>query len=111
VQDEQMQWLAENMELKIYKQGDLLFKAGEPATHMYVIHDGLFSIYIDRNGKRQSFAESGTKDITGVLPYSRMKVAAGNGEATRTSTVFALDRNKFHDMICNQYELTEVLVH
>lgn len=111
VPDNQMQWLAENIAVKIFKPGDLLFKAGEPATHMYVIHDGHFNIYVDRNGKRQAFAETGKKDITGVLPYSRMKIAAGNGEATVTSTVFALDRNKFHDMICNQYELTEVLVH
>lgn len=111
VPDEQMHWLAENMEVKIFEPGDMLFKSGAPATHMYIIRDGLFKIYIDRNGQRQVFAETGTHDITGVLPYSRMKVAGGNGEATITSTVFALDRNKFHDMICNQYELTEVLVH
>jgi signal transduction histidine kinase len=111
VPDDQMQWLAENMEVKIYEPGDTLFKSGEPATHMYVIHDGLFNIYIDRNGQRQAFAEVGTHEITGVLPYSRMKVAGGNGEAIKRSTVFALDRNKFTDMICNQYKLTEVLVH
>ena len=111
VPDDQMQWLAGHIELKIFEKGDLLFKAGEPATHMYVIHDGLFNIYIDRNGKRQAFAEIGTKDITGVLPYSRMKLASGNGEASVKSIVFALDRNTFPEMICNQYELTEVLVH
>lgn len=111
VPDDQMQWLAENMEVKIYEPGDTLFKSGEPATHMYVIHDGLFNIYIDRNGQRQAFTEVGTHEITGVLPYSRMKVAGGNGEAIKRSTVFALDRNKFTDMICNQYKLTEVLVH
>lgn len=111
VPDDQMQWLSDNIEVKTYEPGDLLFKAGAPATHMYIIHDGLFNIYMDRNGKRQNFTEIGKHDITGVLPYSRMKVAAGNGEASVTSTVLALDRNKFHDMICNQYELTEVLVH
>ncbi len=47
---DQMQWLAENMELKIFEQGNLLFKAGEPATHMYVIHDGIFTIFMERNG-------------------------------------------------------------
>lgn len=111
VPDYQMQWLAENMELKIFEQGHLLFKAGEPATHMYVIHNGLFTIFMERNGKRQTLTEIGTKDITGVLPYSRMKVATGSGEASIKSIVFALDRNKFPDMICNQHELTEVLVH
>ncbi len=111
VPDNQMQWLAENMELKIFEQGDLLFKTREPATHMYVIHDGLFTIFMERNGKRQTLTEIGTKDITGVLPYSRMKVATGSGEASKKSIVFALDRNKFPDMICNHHELTEVLVH
>lgn len=111
VPEEQIHWLAENIELKIFEPGDFLFKAGDPTSHMYVIHHGLFSIYADRNGKRQVITEPGPKDITGVLPYSRMKVATSNGVASKTSTVFALDRSKFRDMICNHYELTEVLVH
>ena len=111
VPDEQIGWLAENIEARIFEPGDMLFKSGQPALHMYIIHDGLFNIYAERNGKRQNFAEIGTHDITGVLPYSRMKVAGGNSEAIRRSVVFALDRNKFHYMICHQYELTEMLVH
>jgi signal transduction histidine kinase len=110
VPDEQMKWFAENSEVNYFEKGEELFTPGKSADHIYIIMSGHFRLCFERNGKLQEIGELFPKEITGVLPYSRMKTTSGIGEALESSSVLGFHRNLFHDMICNHHELTAVFV-
>ena len=80
-------WLARNGQEVVANPGDILFEEGAPAEHMVLIlkgeihvrrqHGGPMALFIGRMGQ-----------MTGVLPFSRMKGYGGQGFAV--SPVWAL---------------------
>ena len=104
-------WMASNSELLSFEKGETLFKPNEPADNLYIILHGSFDIYFERDGRRNNVSDLKANDITGLLPYSRMKEARAAAEALETSKVLALHRGKFNEMICERHQLTSVFVH
>lgn len=111
IPEPQMEWLVDNSNVIELSAGEYLFQPQQPALHLYIVLNGAFRIYFERNGQVQEVAELLPKELTGVLPYSRMKAASAFGQAKENAQVLALHRDLFPDMICNHHELTEVLVH
>jgi len=111
IPEPQMEWLVDNSNVIELKAGEYLFQPQQPALHLYIVLSGAFRIYFERNGQIQEVAELLPKELTGVLPYSRMKAASAFGQAKENAQVLALHRDLFPDMICNHHGLTEVLVH
>jgi len=105
-----LEWLIEKGHYKRYKKGEFLFYAGMKTEHMQVIIQGNYSIWLDQNGERLEMGEFGVGNITGVLPFSRMKTARGNGQATETTEVLELHKDYFIEMVNVSYELTQALV-
>lgn len=80
--DEQLQWLLDHAEAIEYSDGELAGKTGETAEWMSFIIEGGIDFYMNVNG-RLVFYHHFTNDtesggVTGLLPYSRMKVYPGN---------------------------------
>ncbi len=109
--ESELDWLIANAELKRYKAGEHIFAPDMAAEWFIVILEGEFRIFFERNGQRQEMNELAAGEITGLLPYSRMKVASGTGEAKVDATILRLHRRHFDEMICNHHPLTELLVH
>ena len=78
---------------------------------MTLVLSGRIRIYtLQKNQSREiTILEKG--DITGLLPYSRLKVAVGYGQALETSHILTFHRKDMPEMIRECYELTESLVH
>ncbi len=86
-------WLARHGEEVIAQAGDVLFEEGAPAERMILIlkgeihvrrqHSGPMALFIGRAGQ-----------MTGLLPFSRMKTAGGQGFAV--SPVWAIQIHKSH---------------
>jgi signal transduction histidine kinase len=106
-----LDWLIVQAEMVDFATGESVFSPGLPADYLLMVLRGEFRLYFERNGQRQEFNEMGPGAITGLLPYSRMKVANGTGEAKVPSTILRLHKDKFSEMICYHHALTEVLVH
>ncbi len=106
-----LQWLLDNSELLVLSAGEYIFAPAMPADWFVLILKGQFRIYFERNGQRQEVNDIGPGDITGLLPYSRLKVSNGYAEAKEAAIVLRLHRDHFQDMICNHHALTEALVH
>jgi signal transduction histidine kinase len=111
VPEQSLQFLIDTGEVIHLNQGDLIFEPGAQATHLYIILDGYLKLSISRNGQTSEFGEFEPGEITGVLPYSRMKEASGLAESKGKSVIFRFHRQHFPSMIANHYELTEALVH
>lgn len=100
--DEFLKWLLEHSEVIEYEDGELLTKTGEPVDWMYFIIEGRLDFYMDVNGKLVYFhhfandTESG--GVTGLLPYSRMKVSPGNSFSIGKLRSIRLHKKYFQEL-------------
>jgi len=91
-------WLARHGTELIAATGEILFEEGAPAEQMMLIlkgeihvrrqHGGPMALFIGRAGQ-----------MTGLLPFSRMKSYGGQGFAITDCWVLAVHRSQFADML------------
>jgi signal transduction histidine kinase len=104
----QLQWFADGAEMQRFEAGSALITSGMPVEYAYVIHSGKIHL-MSPQGNVNAMLMPG--DISGTLPYSRMKQAASSGVAAIDTTALAFPAARFREMIHAHYELTEALVH
>jgi signal transduction histidine kinase len=112
--DEHLQWLSEHMETNEYEDGMLISKSGDPADHMWFIPQGSVDFYMDVNGQQiyyykfRNDQESG--GVSGLLPYSRMKVLPGYTYAVGKTKTYKLHKKYFHELEQLNPELIQRLI-
>lgn len=107
----QLEWLASVGTLRRLPAGEVLVAAGAPVGGMWVMLDGHTSIRVDRGTGPHIVMEWYGGDVSGVLPYSRIKGPPGDVIAEAPTELLAVDATHIPYMIRECYELTEVLVH
>src|SRR5580704_4364466 len=107
--DDQLDWfLSQSQELQL-KAGEVYSREGDPADAMFVVLEGLMQGRGERGGETFIFdLEPG--DITGVLPFSRMKTFTVSGRAQTDSHALRFARSLFPELIQRMPELTQRLV-
>ncbi|HCY77976.1 MAG TPA: hypothetical protein DHV28_18880 [Ignavibacteriales bacterium] len=100
--DVHLQWILEHAEVIEYESGELVAKTGDPADWMFFIIQGGFDFYMNVNG-RLVFYHHFTNDVesggvTGILPYSRMKVYPGNSIAVDKLRGLRLHKKYFQEL-------------
>lgn len=108
---EQLQWLISQSEEKLVPEGELLFKAGDPVIATIILVSGKVRISATINGHYREIVELNDDNITGWLPFSRVKNAMGNGLCLKDTRVLICPAEKIKAHIEQHYELTEALVH
>jgi signal transduction histidine kinase len=108
---EQLQWLAAHGELRQLAPGEVLSPRNTPEKSMHVVLSGLLSISIDHGAGRRRAMEWRGGEVTGVLPYSRLKSPPGDVVADEPTDVLSLDRSNLGALVAECHDLTEVLVH
>lgn len=111
VPESDLAWLVAHGEFLQYDNRSLVFKPGEPVDHMLVVLQGRLELLRTQQGQTVEKVELNAGQLAGLLPYSRIKAASLPGYANGDLAVLALHRSHFHEMICDHYALTEVLVH
>jgi signal transduction histidine kinase len=96
--DEEYEWLAGNGSQRHVSAGTVLFHDGDPATHMQILLKGEIHVRRQR-GPMDSLFIGRSGQITGVLPYSRMKTYGGTGYTTADTWVLEYDRATFPEML------------
>lgn len=94
----EFEWLATHGTERFESAGAKLFEDGEPATHMTIILKGELHVQRRKHGPQTLFfGRSG--QITGLLPYSRMKAYGGQGFAVCDLWVLEFDRALFPEIL------------
>ncbi len=106
VPDSELQWLIDHCEYKEYEEGTKIFAPEDAADFMYLIMEGEALFYMMQNGERRGYGTAGAGVITGLLPYSRMKVARGNGVALRPIKTLVLHRSQMRQLTVDCRETT-----
>lgn len=105
-----LQWLLDKGTYLTLQPGEFLFRKNDPTEQMHVILDGKIEVYFEQGGQRQNVFHLENGDITGVLPYSRLKTANGFGMAIAPTRVLQLHKDHFHEIEALSYELMQRLV-
>jgi signal transduction histidine kinase len=107
--DDQLNWfISQSQELNL-KAGDVYSRQGDPADSMFVILEGHLQGRGELRGETFVFdLEPG--DVTGVLPFSRMKQFTVGGRAVTDSRVLRFSASLFPDLVQKMPELTKRLV-
>ncbi len=108
---EELAWLAEHGTLVHYQKGDLIARQGDRADGLLVVFSGRFAVYLNRGTGMRRTIESGTGDVAGLLPFSRMAGSPGEVYAEEPSKVLLIPSDLMPELIRNCYEVTAILVH
>jgi len=107
--DDQIDWfLSQSKEVHL-DAGDTLMRAGDPAEFMVVVLEGSLQGRGEINGETITISIN-AGDVTGVLPFSRMKRVTLNGRAVTESRVLRFPASQFPELVQKMPELAKRLV-
>jgi signal transduction histidine kinase len=108
--EDQLEWFVAQAEEIWAEPGEIMFREGDPADHMYVFFEGELQGRAGRPGSDLRTYIAGAGDVTGVLPFSRLQAYAGTGRAVGRVHLARVHRSIFPEMLQRMPKLTERLV-
>jgi CRP-like cAMP-binding protein len=107
--DDQIDWfISQSQELRV-KAGDVYVRQGDPADAMFVILEGRLNARGEFAGETFNF-EITSGDVTGLLPFSRMKQFKVNLRAETDGHALRFAASLFPALVQKMPELTQRLV-
>jgi signal transduction histidine kinase len=91
-------WLARHGEEVIAQPGEILFEEGSPADRMILILKGEIHVRRHSGGPMELFIGRAGQ-MTGFLPFSRMKVSGGQGFAVSPVWALLIPKSLFPEML------------
>jgi signal transduction histidine kinase len=106
---DQLAWfLAQSREIHV-KAGDAYARQGDPADAMFVLLEGEFQWRGEMGGETFIFPNK-PGDVTGVLPFSRMKEFVVTGRAVTDGRILRFPASQLPELVQKMPELTKRLV-
>ncbi|HEX8328690.1 MAG TPA: ATP-binding protein [Hymenobacter sp.] len=105
-----LQWLLDHGHTRAAVNGEVLFEPGSPAELMTAIIRGGVQFYAVKGAQRDPVFRVEAGQVTGVLPYSRLRVIGGQAVAVGDSLFYHLHRDQFPALEQASPELTQRLV-
>src|SRR6185295_1729588 len=111
--DEQLQWFAERAEDRHFAAGDGMFRKGDLPEAMVIYLEGEVHAYWDESDHDIVYigrAGEQTSEVSGLLPFSRMKQFEVTGRAVTDVRLLWFPVRYFPEMMQRMPELVERLV-
>src|SRR5579872_3847391 len=107
--DDQLDWfISQSQELRL-KAGASYSRQGDPADAMFILLEGEIQGRGELAGDAVTFSIA-AGDVTGALPFSRMKSSPVSGRAITASHALRFAASKFPELVQRMPELTSRLV-
>jgi signal transduction histidine kinase len=107
--DDQLEWFLSQCEEQLLKPGDTYIRQGDPAETMFVLLEGEFQARGEIAGETFAFPLK-PGDVTGVLPFSRMKKTPITGRAVGNGRLLRFPSAQFPQLVQKMPELATRLV-
>jgi signal transduction histidine kinase len=107
--EDQVDWFLSHAQELHLKVGETGFRQGDPADAMFVILEGQIQARGELGGETVVFS-SRPGDVTGILPFSRMKQFPVEARAATDATVLRFPASHFPELVQKMPELTKRLV-
>jgi signal transduction histidine kinase len=108
--DEILQWIIDRSEVQTFEADEILVKTGDPVEYMWIIIRGSYDFYWDTNGQLTYIRSWKDGDVSGLLPYSRMKASPGYTISTSPGIGLNLHKRHFEEMEKRFPELVKRLI-
>lgn len=107
--EDQIVWFLSQSQEQVLNPGDAYIHQGDPAENMFVILEGEFQARGEINGETFAFPVK-AGDVTGVLPFSRMKKTPVTGRAVTHGRLLRFPSTQFPQLVQKMPELATRLV-
>lgn len=107
----ELAWLIAHGELRHLSRGEVITRTSEMMENLLIVLSGHFAISVDRGAGPRKVMEWRGGDVSGLLPYSRMKKPVGHSIVDEPGDVLAIHRDQFPEMIRECPVVTAKLVH
>lgn len=108
--DTVLQWILDNSEYVEYELGTELFLPNSPVDHMFIVLKGDYKVVMPQGDELRELGVWEAPVVTGLLPFSRMKVAKAYGVALTKVEGLRLHKDHFVELVNVSYELAQRLV-
>jgi len=108
---DELAWLVQHGTLRHLEAGEILSHKGQPVEGLYIVLSGHVTLSVDRPTGRQKVIEWRTGEISGNMPYSRLKAPPGDAVAEEPTEILSIPREQFQALISSCHEITTMLVH
>ena len=107
---ETLDWLLAHGEARQYAPAETIIEAGSPADLLLAVLRGGVQFYASKGGQREPVFRVETGQVSGLLPYSRLRIANNQGVATGDTLLYVLHRDQFPVLEQVSPELVQRLV-
>ncbi|HEV7218968.1 MAG TPA: ATP-binding protein [Terriglobales bacterium] len=107
--EDQIAWFLSQSQEQVLNPGDAYIHQGDPAENMFVVLEGEFQARGEINGETFAFPVK-AGDVTGVLPFSRMKKTPVTGRAVTHGRLLRFPSTQFPQLVQKMPELATRLV-
>ncbi len=107
----ELMWLAEQLTLRELAAGERYYAQGDPVTGLQIILSGSLQAVRREGSEEASSFLLETGEISGLLPFSRMKVFGVSTAALRETRVAELSSDLFSELQKEAPTVVELLVH
>ena len=108
--DEDYLWMATHGTERFVDANALLFEQGQPARSMSILLKGEVQVQRDRSTASVVLFIGRAGQITGLLPFSRMKNYGGHGFTTAPTWALEFDKSIFPEMLKAIPAMTQIVV-
>jgi len=110
VEDKALEWLISRSDYNFFPKGEYIFREGEPIVHMQILLAGSYLIRRTKDGRKRELGVWEAPYVTGILPFSRMTHAGGEGLVIEDVHLLQIHKDCFTDMVNVNYEMVQNLV-
>ena len=103
-------WLLAHGEGRAYTAGETIFEPGTPAEFMTAVLRGGIQFFAQQGSQRDPIFRVETGQVSGVLPYSRLREIKSQGVAAGETVLYLLHRDLFPALETASPELVQRLV-
>ncbi len=107
---EDIDWFLSRAEVMRAEPGDVVLREGDPAETMYVILEGELRARREIAGGDSMVFASRAGDVTGILPFSRMKAYSVTARALTSMLALGFHTKNFPDLIQRMPGLAQKLI-
>ena len=111
----ELEWLAGHGQLRTAAPGEYMGRKGETIDELVfgleIVLSGRIAIHVDRGAGSHKVMEWKAGDVTGILPFSRLKTMMGDSMVESDLEALSIPTDLFPDLVRECPQLTTVLVH
>ena len=95
----ELEWLVAHGQLEVREAGTVVALRGKRLEKLFVVLSGHIAVWVDRGAGLRRVMGWHAGEVTGMLPYSRMKGPPGDNCIEETTELLAIHEQHFPEMI------------